>query len=132
MWQLLVGGFVNNMKETLATIGVIVTLVTGGAVYERTTITTDFRGVGKYENEYQFARLNKDNVVIEVVASTEEDIYSGKHGDPATFARASHETVGKKNPFFAGIGYTYNPLTTRFTPPQWIVEELERGNATST
>ena len=116
------------MKKTLATVGVIATFIAGGVMYENGTVTTDFRGLGKYENEYQFARLDENNVVIEVIASTEEDISSGKHGDPATFARASHETMGKKNPYFAGIGYTYNPLTTRFTPPEGMFTD----NATST
>ena len=74
--------------------------------------------------EYQYARLDKNNIVIEVIAMTQDELDSGKYGSSKSLVLASHETLGQKNLQFAGIGYSYDRTTGVFTPPKTKETEI--------
>ena len=82
-----------------------------------------------------FAKINKDNIVEQVIVIDQEQIYSGSWGDPSLWLQTSYNTVGgihktggtpfRKN--YAGIGYTYDKNRDAFIPPQtfpsWSLNE---------
>lgn len=73
-----------------------------------------------------YAKINDNNVVVEVLVIDEDQINTGRWGDPAKWIQTSYNTHGgvhllgdtplRKN--FAGIGYTYDPVLDAFIPPQ--------------
>lgn len=63
-----------------------------------------------------FAKLNDNNVVVQVIVADQETINSGALGDPSYFIKTSynHRIRGK----FAGKGDVYDPATDTFEPPR--------------
>lgn len=82
-----------------------------------------------------FAKLDRNNTVIQVLVIDQESINTGLFGDPSSFVQTSYNTYGgvhtlggtpfRKN--FAGIGYTYDPVRDAFIPPKpfnsWVLNE---------
>lgn len=91
-----------------------------------------------------FAKLDTDNVVVEVLVIEQDVIDTGLFGDPMSFERSSYNTRGgiyytpntdtpdqnksksfRKN--FAGIGYKFDRIRDAFIPPQdypsWTLNE---------
>lgn len=82
-----------------------------------------------------FAKINKDNIVEEIIVADQEFIDSGAVGDPSQWLQTSYNTKGgihltggtpfRKN--FAGVGYTYNKDRDAFIEPKpypsWTLNE---------
>jgi hypothetical protein len=82
-----------------------------------------------------FARINNDNIVIEVIVAEQDFINSGAVGDPSKWIQTSYNTsrgthrLGgtplRKN--FAGPGFTYDSVRDAFYPSQpyssWTLNE---------
>jgi len=82
-----------------------------------------------------YARLNKENIVEQVIVADQEFINSGAVGNPSEWLQTSYNTYGgvhkdggtplRKN--YAGIGYTYDRERDAFIPPQeylsWTLNE---------
>lgn len=78
-----------------------------------------------------FARINENNVVIEVIVAEQDFIDSGAVGDPAAWIQTSHNTRngvhygpdGEPDGgvalryTYAGIGYTYDAVNDVFVAP---------------
>jgi hypothetical protein len=72
-----------------------------------------------------YAKINDNNVVVEVLVIDEDQINTGRWGDPAKLIQTSYNTRAgvhvlggtplRKN--FAGVGYTYDPVLDAFIPP---------------
>ena len=86
-----------------------------------------------------FAKLNENNIVTEVVVTSNDDPNEGldwlEQNFPATWVKTSYNTFGGQHlqngvPFrknYAGIGFTYDPNRDAFIPPKpfesWILNE---------
>lgn len=82
-----------------------------------------------------FAKLNKENIVEQVIVADQAFIDSGAVGEPTEWLQTSYNTYGgvhklggepfRKN--YAGIGYTYDSTRDAFIPPQpfpsWTLNE---------
>jgi len=82
-----------------------------------------------------FAKINKQNIVEQVIVAEQEFIDSGVLGDKDFWLQTSYNTYGgvhnkggipfRKN--FAGIGYTYDKERDAFSPPKiypsWTLNE---------
>lgn len=82
-----------------------------------------------------FAKIDKDNVVVQVIVADQEFIDSGIMGDPAVWMQCSYNTHGgehvkggtpiRKN--FPGVGFTYDQTRDAFIPPKpypsWALDE---------
>lgn len=82
-----------------------------------------------------FARINENNIVVEVLVIEQDVIDTGLFGDPNSFVQTSYNTIAgvhtlggtplRKN--FAGIGYIYDPVRDAFylpSPfPSWTLNE---------
>lgn len=82
-----------------------------------------------------FAKINKENIVEQVIVADQEFIDSGAVGDPTKWIQTSYNTYGgvhktggeslRKN--FAGVGDTYDEKRDAFIPPQpypsWVLNE---------
>lgn len=88
-----------------------------------------------------FAFINDQNIVEKVLVIDQETVNTGLFGDPAKWIQTSYNTRGgvhygpdnepddgvplRKN--FAGIGYTYDPVSDAFYAPQpypsWILNK---------
>jgi len=89
----------------------------------------------------EFAKIDDNNIVTNVIVAEQDFIDSGKVGDPSKWIQTSHNTKGgihygadgnpdgevalRKN--YAGIGFTYNEAIDAFIPLQtyvgWILNE---------
>lgn len=72
-----------------------------------------------------FAKINKNNIVIEVIVADQDFIDSGAVGDPTKWIQTSYNTFAGKHPNgtplrknFAGIGFKYDKKLDAFIPPQ--------------
>lgn len=73
-----------------------------------------------------FAKINKDNIVEQVIVAEQDFINSGAVGDPNMWLQTSYNTYGGKHelggiPFrknYAGIGYSYDKERDAFIAPQ--------------
>lgn len=73
-----------------------------------------------------FAKINKENIVEQVIVAEQDFIDSGAVGDSSTWIQTSYNTQGGKHinggtPLrknYAGIGYTYDRKRDAFIPPQ--------------
>lgn len=72
-----------------------------------------------------FAKINKNNIVTEVIVAEQGVIDSGVFGKPSSWIQTSYNTYGGKHPNntplrknFAGIGYKYDKVRDAFIPPQ--------------
>jgi len=77
-----------------------------------------------------YARIDENNIVVQVIPSTHADIAAGAWGDPALWKhvpdfreRGSYAEAGT----FADIGYIYLPEHNKFRSPQpdpaWVYNE---------
>jgi hypothetical protein len=68
-----------------------------------------------------FARIDENNIVVQVIVSTHTDIAAGSWGDPGMWKHIPefHERGAYAQPGeFADIGYEYLPDSGKFKPPQ--------------
>jgi hypothetical protein len=73
-----------------------------------------------------FARINEDNIVVEVIVAEQEFIDTGIMGDPSIWLQCSYNTIAgrhvaggtqiRKN--FPGPGFTYDQELDAFIPPK--------------
>lgn len=82
-----------------------------------------------------FAKINKGNIVEQVIVADQEFIDSGAVGNPEEWLQTSYNTYGGKHtqggtPLrknYAGIGFMYYKEKDAFIPPQpyhsWILNE---------
>lgn len=82
-----------------------------------------------------YAYIDDQNIVTQVIVADQEFIDSGAVGDPARWVQTSYNTRGgqhanggtplRKN--YAGIGYTYDRARDAFIPPKpfasWLLDE---------
>lgn len=83
-----------------------------------------------------FAKIDQNNIVVDVIVAEQNIINSGALGDPSKWIQTSRNTregvhlvVGgtplRKN--YAGIGYTYDAERDAFIPPKryesWVLNE---------
>ena len=55
-----------------------------------------------------FAKIDKDNIVTEIVVTEQDFINSGKVGDSFLWVQTSYNNSFRKQ--YAGIGYTYDKV----------------------
>ena len=71
-----------------------------------------------------FAKIDKDNVVTEVIVAEQDFINSGEVGDSFLWVQTSYNNNFRKQ--FAGIGFTYdktNDVFIRSQPfPSWTLD----------
>jgi len=73
-----------------------------------------------------YAKINEQNIVINVIVAEQHVIDSGVLGDPTTFIQTSYNTFGGKHlqgktPLrknYASIGFTYDKKRDAFIPPK--------------
>ena len=73
-----------------------------------------------------FAKIDDNNIVIQVLVIEQEMIDTGRWGDPNSFIQTSYNTKQGKHeknrtPLrgnYAGIGYTYDRVNDLFLPPK--------------
>lgn len=82
-----------------------------------------------------FARIDENNIVIDVIVAEQDFIDSGLVGDPSKWIQTSYNThegvhINGKAPLrknYAGIGHRYDPVRDAFIPPcsfaSWILDE---------
>ena len=63
-----------------------------------------------------FAKIDKDNIVTQVMVTEQDFINSGKVGDSFLWVQTSYNNNIRKQ--FAGIGYTYDVDKDKFISPQ--------------
>ena len=81
-----------------------------------------------------FAKIDENNVVVQVIVAEQNFINTGVVGDPSKWIQTSYNTYGNQHPQgrplrknYAGIGYTYDRTRDTFIPPKpydsWILDE---------
>ena len=82
-----------------------------------------------------FAKINKDNIVEQVIVIEQDVLNTGHWGDPNDWVQTSYNTHGgvhtlgktplRKN--FSGIGFTYDRIRDAFIPSKpydsWVLNE---------
>ena len=72
-----------------------------------------------------FAKIDNNNVVTQVIVAEQDFINSGAVGDSFLWVQTSYNNNFRKN--FAGIGYAYDSTRNAFIPPQpypsWTLDE---------
>lgn len=88
-----------------------------------------------------FAKINENNIVIDLMVAEQDDINMGLWGDPSQWLQTSYNTRGgihygqdgkpdggiaiRKN--YAGLGYSYDKERDAFIPPKpfdsWVLNE---------
>lgn len=72
-----------------------------------------------------FAELDENDIVLRVIVIEQEEINSGRWGDPSRWVQTSYNNNFRAR--FAGIGYTYDRVRDAFIPPKpfesWIFDE---------
>jgi hypothetical protein len=63
-----------------------------------------------------FAKINKDNIVTEVIVSEQDFINSGKVGDSFLWVQTSYNHSFRKQ--YAGVGHTYDKINDVFIVPK--------------
>ena len=63
-----------------------------------------------------FARIDKDNIVTNVIVCEQDFIDSGAVGDSSLWVQTSYNDSLRKN--YAGIGYTYDKTNDVFISPK--------------
>jgi hypothetical protein len=61
-----------------------------------------------------FAQINDENVVIDVAVVTKQFMQANPERYPGTWVETFLDVLGKT---YAGVGYTYDPITQDFTEP---------------
>jgi hypothetical protein len=71
-----------------------------------------------------FAKIDKDNIVTQVIVAEQDFINSGKVGDSFLWVQTSYNNNFRKQ--FAGTGYTYDKTNDVFIMsqpyPSWILD----------
>jgi len=72
-----------------------------------------------------FAKIDKDNIVTQVIVAEQDFINSGAMGDSTDWIETSKKRLFRKN--YAGIGHTYDAARDAFIPPKpypsWTLNE---------
>lgn len=68
------------------------------------------------QEESIYAELDANDVVVRVLVISEENLKTGKWGDPKSFVRTSNKNSIRG--VYAGIGYTYNRTKDEFISPR--------------
>ena len=82
-----------------------------------------------------FAKIDENNIVVQVIVAEQDFIDSGAVGDPSNWIQTSYNTKGgvhvlgdtplRKN--YTGLGYTYDSVRDAFIPPKsydsWVLNE---------
>lgn len=72
-----------------------------------------------------FAKLDNENIVLEVIVAEQDFINSGAVGDSFRWVQTSYNHNFRKN--FAGKGFTYDKTKDAFIPPKtfpsWVLVE---------
>jgi hypothetical protein len=72
-----------------------------------------------------FAKINKKNIVTDVIVAEQDFINSGKVGDSFLWIQTSYNGSFRKN--YAGIGFQYDKTRDAFIAPKpypsWILNE---------
>ena len=72
-----------------------------------------------------FAKIDKNNIVTEVIVAEQDFINSGLVGDSFLWVQTSYNGNFRKN--YAAIGFTYDKTRDAFIPPQpypsWTLDE---------
>ena len=72
-----------------------------------------------------FAKIDKDNIVTEIVVTEQDFINSGKVGDSFLWVQTSYNNSFRKQ--YAGIGYTYDKANDVFIKPKpyasWTLDD---------
>ena len=72
-----------------------------------------------------FAKLDKNNIVENVIVAEQDFINSGQVGDSFLWVQTSYNGNFRKN--YAGVGYTYDKTRDAFIPPKpypsWVLDE---------
>ena len=72
-----------------------------------------------------FAKINKTNIVTDVIVAEQDFINSGKVGDSFLWIQTSYNGSFRKN--YAGIGFQYDKTRDAFIAPKpypsWILNE---------
>ena len=72
-----------------------------------------------------FAKINKTNIVTDVIVAEQDFINSGKVGDSFLWIQTSYNSSFRKN--YAGIGFQYDKTRDAFIAPKpypsWILNE---------
>jgi hypothetical protein len=72
-----------------------------------------------------FAKIDKNNIVTQVLVAEKNFINSGLVGDEFLWVQTSYNSNFRKN--FAGVGYTYDKVRDAFIPPKpfnsWVLDE---------
>ena len=63
-----------------------------------------------------FAKIDKDNIVTQVMVSEQDFINSGKFGDSFLWVQTSYNNNFRKQ--YAGVGYTYDKINDVFISPK--------------
>ena len=63
-----------------------------------------------------FEKIDKDNIVTEIVVTEQDFINSGKVGDSFLWVQTSYNNSFRKQ--YAGIGYTYDKANDVFIKPK--------------
>ena len=63
-----------------------------------------------------FAKIDSDNIVIDLIAAEQDFINSGRVGDSFLWVQTSYSGSFRKN--YASIGGTYDKTRDAFIPPQ--------------
>ncbi len=63
-----------------------------------------------------FAKIDKDNIVTEVIVSEQDFINSGKVGDSFLWVQTSYNNNFRKQ--YAGVGHTYDKANDVFISPK--------------
>ncbi len=62
-----------------------------------------------------FAKLDNENIVLEVIVAEQDFINSGAVGDSFRWVQTSYNHKFRKN--YAGVGFTYDKTRDAFIPP---------------
>lgn len=72
-----------------------------------------------------FAKIDKNNIVTEVIVAEQDFINSGLVGDSFLWVQTSYNGNFRKN--YAAIGFTYDKTRDAFIPPKqyesWLLNE---------
>ena len=72
-----------------------------------------------------FAKIDKDNIVTEIIVTEQDFINSGKVGDSFLWVQTSYNNSFRKQ--YAGIGYTYDKANDVFIKPKpyasWTLDD---------
>ncbi|SVA11913.1 uncharacterized protein METZ01_LOCUS64767 [marine metagenome] len=82
-----------------------------------------------------FAKIDENNVVVQVLVVEQDFINTGRLGDPADWIQTSYNTYHGEHVLggtplrqnYAGVGYTYDAERDAFLPPKpfasWLLDE---------